>query len=58
MHKNADEHLAYWTGIQHSVLKMKGQDDPVTMELRVTEIFKNENGEWKLMHRHADNLIE
>ena len=58
MHQDADEHLAYWTGIQHSVLKMKGQDNPVAMDLRVTEIFKKENGEWKLMHRHADKLIK
>ena len=58
MHQYADEHLAYWTGIQHSVLKMKGQDDPVIMHLRVTEIFRKENGAWKLMHRHADKLME
>ena len=58
MHQDADEHLAYWTGIQHSILKMKGQKKTVSMDLRVTEIFKMEKGEWKLMHRHADKLIE
>jgi len=58
MHQDADEHLAYWTGVQHSIVKMKGQDTEVLFNLRVTEIFRKENGEWKLMHRHADKLTE
>lgn len=58
MHQDADEHLAYWTGIQRSVVKMKGQENEVVFNLRVTELFRKENGEWKLMHRHADKLAE
>ncbi|MBS1780397.1 MAG: nuclear transport factor 2 family protein [Bacteroidetes bacterium] len=58
MHQAADEHLAYWTGIQRSTVKMKGQDKDVVFNLRVTEIFRKENGEWKLAHRHADKLSE
>ena len=58
MHQDADEHLAYWTGIQHSIVKMKGQEKDVVFNLRVTEIFRKENDEWKLMHRHADKLAE
>ena len=58
MHQDADEHLAYWTGIQRSTVKMKGQEDNVVFNLRITEIFRKENNEWKLMHRHAYKLIE
>lgn len=58
VHQDADEHLAYWTGIQRSTVKMKGQENDVLFALRVTEIFRRENGKWKLMHRHADKLSE
>ncbi len=56
MHEAADEHLAYWVGIQRSVVHMLGQDDPIPMDLRVTEVFRRENGQWMLIHRHADQL--
>ena len=28
------------------------------MTLRVTHAFRKEDGRWKLLHRHADPLVE
>jgi hypothetical protein len=28
------------------------------MELRVTQTFRLEDGRWRLVHRHADELVE
>lgn len=56
MHTAADGDLAYWVGIQRSVVNMQGQPSSVTFDLRVTEIFRRDDGAWKLVHRHADKL--
>jgi ketosteroid isomerase-like protein len=52
----ADADSGYWIGFQRSQANMRGQDQPVPFDLRVTEVYRRENGQWKLVHRHADPL--
>jgi NAD(P)H-dependent FMN reductase/ketosteroid isomerase-like protein len=44
--------LAFWTGVQHAEVHLRGKH--ASMTLRVTEVFRFEDGGWKLTHRHAD----
>jgi ketosteroid isomerase-like protein len=50
--------LAYTVTIERSEALVVGQDKPAPMALRVTQVFRKEGGAWKLIHRHADPLID
>ena len=45
--------LGYIVGIEHSSVSVGGAE-PAVYELRVTTICRRENGDWKVVHRHAD----
>jgi ketosteroid isomerase-like protein len=45
--------LAYLVGIEHATASVAGAP-PTPYSLRVTTIFRRENDEWKIVHRHAD----
>jgi ketosteroid isomerase-like protein len=58
LHMDAAGDLAYWTGFQRGTLKFRGKPDPTPQNLRITEVFRRIDGEWKMIHRHADPLAE
>ena len=57
VHSGSDGDLGYWTGLQHAKVRLSGQDEPIEMHLRITELFRHEDGAWRLIHRHADPLV-
>ncbi|HEU0028258.1 MAG TPA: nuclear transport factor 2 family protein [Ktedonobacterales bacterium] len=47
--------LAYTVGYEHTSVSIEGVPaEPYT--LRVTHVYRRENGEWKIVHRHADSV--
>jgi ketosteroid isomerase-like protein len=47
--------LGYIVGIEHSRTSIAGAA-PEDYELRVTTILRREDGEWRVVHRHADPM--
>jgi ketosteroid isomerase-like protein len=48
--------LAYVVWIERQEAKMGANDELTQFALRVTMIFRPEEGEWKIVHRHADPI--
>jgi ketosteroid isomerase-like protein len=48
--------LAYTVEIERSQTKVEGREDVTPIALRVTTIFRPEDGTWKVVHRHADPI--
>jgi ketosteroid isomerase-like protein len=48
--------LAYTTDIETFEARMDGMDRPARWSNRVTHVFRLEDGEWRLVHRHANRL--
>lgn len=48
--------MAYTAGLEHISTSIDGQ--PRSYTLRVTQVYRREDGEWKVAHRHADTVAE
>jgi len=48
--------LAYVVEIERVKAKVGGSEDITPFALRVTMIFRPEEGTWKIVHRHADPI--
>ncbi len=49
--------LAYTVWLERAKVKLGGMEDFTPSTLRVTMIFRPEDGVWKVVHRHADSII-
>jgi ketosteroid isomerase-like protein len=48
--------LAYIVQIERAEAKVGAREDITPFALRTTMIFRPEDGEWKIVHRHADPI--
>ena len=49
--------LGYVVQLEHTEGRLRGHEDPVVIELRATIVFRREDdGAWKVAHRHADPI--
>jgi ketosteroid isomerase-like protein len=46
--------MAYTVGYEHTQASVDGEQR--TYSLRATQVFRREDGEWKVAHRHADTV--
>ena len=51
----AHDDLAYTVALEHTTASVNGAE-PEPYVLRVTTIFRREDGQWKVVHRHGDAL--
>ncbi len=48
--------LAYIVEVERLKSKVGERDDVAPLNLRVTTVFRSEDGRWKVVHRHADPI--
>ena len=49
--------LAYSVWIERGEVRVVGRDELSPTALRVTQIYRREEGAWKIIHRHGDAII-
>jgi ketosteroid isomerase-like protein len=54
--KHVTPELGYVVWVERNRGKLGGRDDVAPFDLRVTTIFRPEDGTWKIVHRHADPI--
>jgi ketosteroid isomerase-like protein len=52
----ATPQLRYIVEVEQYKTRVGGSEDRVTVSLRVTTVFRPEDGTWKIVHRHADPI--
>ena len=52
----ATPELAFLVEVEHFEAKVGGRDEFASGALRVTSVLRSEDGEWRILHRHADPI--
>lgn len=50
--------LGYAVWIERGDVRVEGRDEPGPLVVRVTHIFRREDGAWRLIHRHGDPIVQ
>lgn len=53
----ASGNLGYSVYVERGDVLVEGQDHPRPQALRVTQLYRWEEGAWKIIHRHGDAII-
>jgi ketosteroid isomerase-like protein len=53
---HATPDLAFTVGVERTRARISSRQELVSIVLRVTTIFRCEEGTWKVVHRHADPI--
>ena len=48
--------MAYTAGLEHTSASMNGE--PRAYTLRATQVYRREDGQWRVVHRHADAVTD
>ena len=56
LEKYVTPELAYVVWVERSRARVGGRQGVEPFDLRVTMIFRPEDGTWKVVHRHADSI--
>jgi ketosteroid isomerase-like protein len=54
--KHVTPEFAYVVRVERARAKVGGSEEVAPLALRVTMIFRSEDGEWRIVHRHADPI--
>jgi ketosteroid isomerase-like protein len=50
--------LGYSVALERGQVRLAGESAAAPMLLRVTHVYRRSDGEWKIIHRHADALTD
>ena len=56
--KDVQGRLAYTVAIERSNVLYAGRSERRPQILRVTMLFRRDHGDWKIIHRHADTMVD